>query len=161
MWTLYTSLNFGRNTKIALCARFLNWISYEKKWVMLEKNHVFFFLYKKKNEYIKWNWTELTHPSCQICIRLFECVPQVFLVLRIFTITKLFLLALTQTFRLLSHFLEYMLFALMIFVLAARLQIQFINTIINGQRVGERERLVASRKRIELFFFLANSPPIL
>lgn len=69
-----------------------------------------------------------TYPCRNTCGGFFQEIPQDLLVVCTLALTKLLFVALPQRFRLLAHLLVDVLFALMVFVLATRLQVQLIHT---------------------------------
>lgn len=79
-----------------------------------------------------------TYPCRNTRGGLFEKIPQDLLVVRALSLTELFLVALPQRLRLLSHLLVHVLLALVVLVLATRLQVQLVHAPVL-QVVAERQ----------------------
>lgn len=79
-----------------------------------------------------------THPSRDAGGRFLQQVPQVLLVLRALALAELLLVALPQGLRLLAHLLVHVLLALVVLVLATRLQVQLVHAPV-GQVLAERQ----------------------
>ena len=94
--------------------------------------HLFFICYRVLQA------LSATYPCCDRRGGFLQHIPQPLLVLRALALAKFLFVPLPQRLRLLPHLLVHVLLPLVVLVLAARLQVQFVNTPVL-QVVTERE----------------------